>query len=102
MYGFVFAQFGLVGLAFLIAIEAYLIGFIRKTTAYRPYAFAAFFVGIAFAVHGLAETLLYQRIFIIMNVLAAYAGSTYLVSEKGRAPFHRLVKMYKPLAAKED
>jgi hypothetical protein len=101
-YGFVFAQFGLIGLAFLIAVEAYLIGFIRKSTAYRPYAFAAFFVGVTFAVHGLAESLIYQRIFIVMGLLAAYAGSNYLVSEKGRSPFHRIVKVGRPGDVSKD
>jgi len=91
-YGFTFAQFGLVGLAFLIGIQLYMLGFIRTSVAYRPYAFAAFFIGVAFSVHGLVEFLLYGRTFMVMNLLAAFAGSPYLVSEKGRAVFRRRVK----------
>ena len=95
-YGFTFAQFGLVGLAFLVSIQFYLLAFIRASVAYRPFAFAAFFVGVAFTVHGLVEFLLYGRTFMVMNVLAAYAGSPYLVSEQGRAAFKRVVKAVGP------
>lgn len=92
-YGFMFAQFGILGLAFLTIMQAYLIAFVRSSTAYRPYAFAAFFVGVAFTVHGLVEFLLYSRTFMVMNVLVALAGASNLASEKGLPPFKRLVKM---------
>ncbi|HTQ09579.1 MAG TPA: O-antigen ligase family protein [Fimbriimonadaceae bacterium] len=100
-YGFTFAQFGLVGLAFLIAVQLYMISFIRSSVAYRPFAFAAFFIGIAFSVHGLVEFLLYGRTFMVMNLLAAYAGSPILVSEKGRAAFRRLLKPARTVTARE-
>lgn len=93
MYGFMFAQFGILGLAFLTIMQAYMIAFVRSTTAYRPYAFAAFYVGVAFTIHGLVEFLLYSRTFMIMNVLVALAGATNLATEKGLPPFKRLVKM---------
>jgi hypothetical protein len=93
MYGFMFAQFGILGLAFLTIMQAYMIAFVRSTTAYRPYAFAAFFVGVAFTIHGLVEFLLYSRTFMVMNVLVALAGATNLASEKGLPPFKRFVKM---------
>ncbi len=92
MYGYVFAQFGLVGLSFLVVMQGYLLAFFRRNTAHRPYAFTAFFVGLAFTFHGLSEFSLYQRTFIVMNVLAAYASAPDLVSEKGKAIFRRIVK----------
>lgn len=91
-YGLVFAQFGLMGIGFLLSMQGYLIAFIRRKVAYRPYAFAAFFVGVAFSVHGVVEYLIYGRPLIILGVLAAYAGSRYLASEKGRLPVRREVK----------
>lgn len=100
MYGYMFAQFGVVGLGFLVIMQGYFIFFMRKATAYRPYAFAAFFIGVGFSVHGLAEFLLYSRTFIVMNLLAAYAGSAYLANEEGRAPFKRLVKTPWPVGPK--
>lgn len=99
MYGYTFAQFGVVGLAFLVCIQGYLIGFMRRATAYRPYAFAAFFVGVAFTVHGLAEFLLYSRAYIVMNLLAALAGSSELVNEAGKPAFRRVVKTVKAAVA---
>ncbi len=91
-YGIMFAEFGLVGLIFIAMIVGYGCGFIRRDLAYRPYAFAAFFIAVAFAVHGYVEFLLYSRTFLVMNVLAAFAGSPYLVTEEGRAGFKRVVK----------
>lgn len=92
-YGVVFAQFGLVGLLFLALMQGYMIAFIRRKTAYRPYAFAAYFVGIAFSIHGIVEFFLYGRVMIVLSLLAALAGSSFLASEEGRARFQRVVKL---------
>jgi len=99
-YGYMFAQFGLVGLVFLVCVQVFLVSFIRGSTAYRPFAFAAFFVGVAFSIHGLVEFLLYSRTFTVMNLLAAFAGSTLLVGEQGKAAFRRILKRTGPALAR--
>lgn len=99
-YGLAFAQFGLIGTAMILAMFGYMISFIRHKTAYRPYAFAIFFIGIAITTHGLVEFLLYARAWVIIHTVMALATSPYLVSEAGRALSKRGVplpaKMYAP------
>jgi hypothetical protein len=92
MYGYVFAQFGMIGLVFLVVMQSYFLTYIRRGTAYRPFAFAAFFIGVAFTAHGLAEFLLYQRTFIVMNLLAAFASAPDLVTEKGKTLYRRIIR----------
>jgi len=84
MYPRMFAEFGIVGIAFLASLILYLLGFIRKSVSSRPFAYSAFICGVIFFVHGFAEYLIFSRGMMMIGVVAALASSPWLVSEKGR------------------
>jgi hypothetical protein len=97
-YFLAFAQFGLVGTALVLAMFGYLMSFVRRSVAYRPYAFALFLIGIAVTTHGLVEFLLYARAWVIIHAVVALASSKVLQSESGRA----LSKRGVPIQARID
>lgn len=90
-YGLAFAQFGLVGSALILAMFLTMVGFFRRRVAYRPYAFAVFFIGLGIIAHGVVEYLVYSRGWIVIHPLMALATCPYLVSESGRALARRAV-----------
>ncbi len=97
MYGLIFAQFGLMGIAFLVLVIIQMLRFISPQLAFRPYAFTIFLIGIAFATHGLVEFILYARAWVVINTVMALASSRFLASESGRVLPVRAVPMQEPL-----
>ena len=84
MYPRMFAEFGIVGMLFIFCVIGYLLSFIRRSMAARPFAYSAFICGVILFVHGFAEYLVFSRGMMVIGVVAALATEPWLVSERGR------------------
>lgn len=74
-YPLVFAQFGLVGLAYIAAVIYSLVRYGARRRALHPYAAAAFLTGIAFAVDSTIEMVFTAQSMVLVSIVAALAAS---------------------------
>lgn len=85
IYFRMFADEGIVGLAFVFCLLGYLLHFVRRMYVTRPYALTAFMYGGIIASHGLVDNFVTVRAMVVVNIVVALASSKAIVSERGRA-----------------
>jgi hypothetical protein len=61
-YPLLFAQFGIVGIVYMLALTGFFLRFILKRYVLHPYALLAFCTGVALAVHSFSEMLLLSEL----------------------------------------
>ncbi|MGV3615887.1 MAG: O-antigen ligase family protein [Fimbriimonas sp.] len=78
-YPLVFAEFGMLGLAYMAGIIFSFLRYASRRRAVHPYAALAFLTGVAFAVHSVTEMLLRAQVMVLVSLVAGLAASRVIV-----------------------
>jgi hypothetical protein len=76
-YPLLFAQFGIVGIVYMLALTGFFLRFILKRYVLHPYALLAFCTGVALAVHSFSEMLLLSELMYLVSIVAALAVTRF-------------------------
>ncbi len=76
-YPLLFAQFGIVGILYMLAVTGFFLRYILKRFILHPYALLAFGTGIALTVHSFSEMLLLSELMYLVAIVAALAVTKF-------------------------
>ncbi|MEZ0324793.1 MAG: O-antigen ligase family protein [Fimbriimonas sp.] len=92
-YPLLFAQFGIVGILYMLALTGFFLRFALRRYILHPYALLAFCTGVALAVHSFSEMLLLSELMYLVAIVAALAVTRFKPIELARKPVPRQIRI---------